>query len=85
VLASHARLQRDAVREQWVVQAPERLFVLDDVAHAVLSRCDGGLSVAEIAAELGAEFDAPVDEIRGDVLELLQDLAHKGIVHDQSA
>jgi pyrroloquinoline quinone biosynthesis protein D len=82
-LASHARLQRDSVRQQWVIQAPERLFVLDDVAHAVLSRCGKGLSVAEIAAELGAEFDAPVDEIRGDVLDLLQDLAHKGIVHDQ--
>ena len=82
-LAAHVRLQRDAVRQQWVVQAPERLFVLDDMAHAVLSRCGQGRSVAEIAAELGAEFDAPVDEIRGDVLELLQDLVDKGVVHDE--
>jgi pyrroloquinoline quinone biosynthesis protein D len=84
-LVAHARLQRDAVRERWVVQAPERLFVLDEVAHAVLSRCGGGLSVSQIAAELGAEFEAPIDEIRGDVLALLQDLADKGIVHDQPA
>lgn len=84
-LATHARLQHDAVRQQWVVQAPERLFVLDEVSHAVLSRCGNGLTVAEIAAELGIEFDAPADEIRGDVLELLQDLADKGIVHDQPA
>lgn len=82
-LASHARLQHDQVRGRWVVQAPERLYVLDDVAHAVLSRCGRGLSVAQIAAELGTEFDAPADEIRGDVLELLQDLADKGVVHDQ--
>jgi pyrroloquinoline quinone biosynthesis protein D len=82
-LVSHVRLQRDAVRQQWVVQAPERLFVLDDVAHAVLSRCGEGRSVAEIAAELSREFEAPVEEIRGDVLELLQDLADKGVVHDQ--
>jgi pyrroloquinoline quinone biosynthesis protein D len=82
-LATHARLQHDAVRQQWVVQAPERLFVLDEVAHAVLSLCGNGLTVAEIADQLGVEFDAPPDEIRGDVLELLQDLAEKGIVHDQ--
>jgi pyrroloquinoline quinone biosynthesis protein D len=82
-LAPHARLQRDSARQQWVVQAPERLYVLDEVAHAVLSRCDGGLSITDIVAALGAEFDAPADEIRGDVLELLQDLADKGIVRDQ--
>ena len=84
-LATHVRLQHDGVRQQWVVQAPERLFVLDEVAHAVLSRCGNGLTVAEIADQLGIEFDAPADEIRGDVLELLQDLADKGIVHDQRA
>lgn len=84
-LVAHARLQRDTARERWVVQAPERLFVLDEVAHAVLSRCSGTASVAQIAAELGAEFDAPVEEIRGDVLALLQDLADKGIVRDQPA
>jgi pyrroloquinoline quinone biosynthesis protein D len=82
-LASHARLQRDVVRQQWVVQAPERLFVLDDVAHAVLSRCGNGLTVAQIAADLSAEFEAPLDEIGGDVLELLQDFADKGVVRDQ--
>lgn len=84
-LVAHVRLQRDAVRGQWVVQAPERLFVLDEIAYAVLSRCGNGLSVAELAAELSAEFEAPIDEIRGDVLALLQDLADKGIVHDQPA
>ncbi len=84
-LVAHARLQHDAVRDRWVVQAPERLFVLDEIAYAVVSRCGNGLSVAEIAAALSAEFDAPVDEILGDVLALLQDLADKGIVHDHPA
>lgn len=82
-LAPHARLQRDAVRQQWIIQAPERLYVLDEIAHAVLHRCGNGLTVAEITADLSAEFDAPADEIGGDVLELLQDLADKGVVHDQ--
>jgi pyrroloquinoline quinone biosynthesis protein D len=82
-LASSCRLQHDAVRRQWVVQAPERLFMLDDAAYAVLSRCGKGLSVSDIVVDLSAEFDAPADEIRSDVLELLQELAGKGIVHDQ--
>jgi pyrroloquinoline quinone biosynthesis protein D len=82
-LASHVRLQRDAVRQQWIIQAPERLFVLDEVAYAVVSRCGQGHTVASIAADLGVEFDAPVEDIMGDVLELLQDLADKGVVHDQ--
>lgn len=82
-LASHARLQHDAVRQQWVIQAPERLFVLDEVAHAVVTRCGAGLTAAQIAADLSTEFDAPVDDILGDVLDLLRDLADKGIVRDQ--
>lgn len=84
-LVAHARLQHDAVRDRWVVQAPERLFVLDEIAYAVVSRCGNGLSVEEIAAQLSTEFEAPIAEIRGDVLALLQDLADKGIVHDQHA
>jgi pyrroloquinoline quinone biosynthesis protein D len=84
-LAPSSRLQHDTVRRRWIVQAPERLFVLDEIAYAVLSRCGRGLSIADIVGELGAEFDAPAGEIAGDVIGLLQDLADKGVVHDQPA
>jgi pyrroloquinoline quinone biosynthesis protein D len=80
-LAPHRRLRRDLQRGIWTVQAPERCFILDETAHAVLSRCDGNASLAAIIAALCAAFpDAPHDTIAADVTHLLQDLADKGVV-----
>ncbi|HYN39680.1 MAG TPA: pyrroloquinoline quinone biosynthesis peptide chaperone PqqD [Rhodospirillales bacterium] len=79
-LAPHVRLSFDARRQRWVVMAPERLLVPDDTALEVLRRCTGDASVDDIAADLAREFDAPADEIAGDVAALLRDLGDKGIV-----
>lgn len=80
-LAPHRRLRRDLQRGVWTVQAPERAFILDETAHAILSRCDGQASLAAIIESLCATFpDAPRDVIAADVTHLLQDLADKGVV-----
>ena len=74
------RLQFDKKRDQWVVQAPERLFVLDAVAHEILKRCDGEASVASIVEELAVAFSAPREVILKDVCALLQDLVDKRVI-----
>jgi pyrroloquinoline quinone biosynthesis protein D len=80
-LAPHRHLRRDLRRDVWTVQAPERTFILDETAHAILSRCDGQASLAAIIESLCAAFpDAPRDIIAADVTHLLQDLADKGVI-----
>ncbi len=80
-LAPHMRLRHDAVRGVWTVQAPERSFMLDEIAHTVISRCDGKASLDEIIAGLCADFPgAPRADIERDVIALLQDLADKGVI-----
>jgi pyrroloquinoline quinone biosynthesis protein D len=75
-----ARLQFSEQRSQWLVQAPERVFVPDETAVAVLQRVDGSASIAAIVDELARVYAAPREVIRDDVLELLRDLAGKGVI-----
>jgi pyrroloquinoline quinone biosynthesis protein D len=80
-LAPHRRLRHDAQRATWTIQAPERCFILDETAHAIVSRCDGQASLAAIIESLCAAFpDAPRPTISSDVTLLLQDLADKGVI-----
>jgi hypothetical protein len=51
-------------------------FSLNDVGGRVWALCDGR-TVAEIVDVICSEFDAPVETIRADVLELL------GALHDE--
>ncbi|MBI0433725.1 pyrroloquinoline quinone biosynthesis peptide chaperone PqqD [Roseomonas sp. KE0001] len=79
-LSPHARLHYDRRRESWVLLAPERVLVLDDVAYAILRRLDGQHDVARLAAALAEEYDAPASAIAEDVREVLEDLRRKGLV-----
>ncbi|MEQ9609047.1 MAG: pyrroloquinoline quinone biosynthesis peptide chaperone PqqD [Kiloniellaceae bacterium] len=74
------KLRFDKQRDQWVILAPERLFVLDTIALEIVKRCDGAASVGEIVDDLAATFAAPRDVILKDVGALLQDLADKRIL-----
>lgn len=75
-----ARLKKDAAREQWVVLAPERMFVLDDIGLAIMSGVDGAASVAIVIDRLAQRFDAPREQIAGDVQEMLQHFADQGVL-----
>lgn len=79
-LASHARLQFDKHRDQWVVQAPERLLVLDQIATEIVQRCTGEATVTAIIDDLAGKFTAPREVIARDVNTLLQDLVDKGVM-----
>jgi len=74
------KLRFDKQRDQWVILAPERLFVLDSIALEIVKRCDGKASVGEIVNDLAETFEAPRDVILKDVGALLQDLADKRIL-----
>ena len=79
-LPRHVRLKHDETRGAWVMLAPERVLMPDEIAVEILRRCDGEATVDAICAVLAAEFDAPEREIRDDVVAVLQDLADKGFL-----
>ena len=79
-LARHVKLRFDKRRERWVILAPERVLMPDDIAVEIVKRCDGAVTVGAIVADLAAEFGAPLEEVGRDVIGMLQDLADKGFV-----
>jgi pyrroloquinoline quinone biosynthesis protein D len=80
-LAAHMKLRFDKARETWTIQAPERSFMLDPIAHQVVSRLDGVATVGALIDDLCRSFpDAPSDVIGADVTKLIQDLADKSVL-----
>jgi pyrroloquinoline quinone biosynthesis protein D len=79
-LPRHIKLHFDVARQRWVLLAPERVLVPDEIAMEILRLCDGMASVAVIVDTLADKFKASREEVERDVIELLQDLADKGTV-----
>ena len=79
-LPRHIKRRFDEERGQWIVLAPERVLVLDDMSNEILLQCDGENSVASIVESLAESYDASPQEIEQDVMQLLQDLADKGFL-----
>ena len=79
-MPAYIKLRHDAGRGRWLILAPERVFDPDEIAVEVLKLCDGQRTVADIAGTLAKEYNAPIDEIRADIIAMLQDLADKGVV-----
>lgn len=79
-VAPHVRLIFDARRGCWVLLAPERLLMPDEVAVEVLRRCTGQASLDEIVADLARAFEGDRDEIARDVERLVHDLCGKGVL-----
>src|SRR5689334_24764897 len=80
VLPRHARLKFDETRKVWVILAPERVLVPDEIAVEVLQLCDGTRSVGDVVDLLAVKYAAPREAIAADVLAMLQDLADKGFL-----
>lgn len=80
-LAPHMKLRFDQARQTWTIQAPERSFLLDGVAEAIVSRCDGKASIAAVINSLCAAFPAaPRQAVETDVMKLIQDFVDKGVM-----
>jgi pyrroloquinoline quinone biosynthesis protein D len=79
-LAKHVRLQMDKVSGQTVLLYPEGILELNPTAEAILRRCDGKTSVAEMVTALAVEYEAIEEELRGDVLECLEQLGGRKFV-----
>lgn len=55
-------------------------YALDEVGGRVWELCDGTRSVADVISVICREFEAPVETIEADVLELLGELASEKLV-----
>jgi pyrroloquinoline quinone biosynthesis protein D len=60
-----------------VLVAPERVFKADGIAAVILKRCDGSVTIAQMADEFAAAYKAPRERILTDIVKLLQMLADK--------
>ncbi len=76
----HIKLRHDPGRDRWIILAPERVFDPDEISVEVLKLCDGARTVDDIAGQLASDYQAPKDVILKDIIEMLQDLADKGVV-----
>lgn len=74
------KLHFDSVRDAWMLLAPEKLFMPDDIALEILRLVDGRRTISAIIDNLSARFDAPPEAIAGDVVAVLDDLAARGAV-----
>ena len=73
-------LQYDETRERWVLQAPERVLVLDETGKEIVVLCDGKRSIGDIVDRFVAVYDAPRDIIAHDVGAVIQLLTDKGVL-----
>jgi pyrroloquinoline quinone biosynthesis protein D len=79
-LAAKVRLQFDRHSGQHLLLYPERGMQLDDSAAAIIKRCDGLHSIAEIAGSLAIEFDADAFDVESDALGFLQALSDRALL-----
>ena len=55
-------------------------YALDEVGARIWELCDGERSLDDIVGVLCAEFDAPADLIRSDVVEFVDDLRQEDLL-----
>ncbi len=80
-LPRHAKLRYDEARKKWIINAPERVFELDETAAEIMKLVDGVISINSIVDKLHQKFSAASrDQISKDVISMLQSLADKGFV-----
>jgi pyrroloquinoline quinone biosynthesis protein D len=79
-LCEGVRLHPDPLNGQCVLLFPEGVLWLNSTAIAVLSLCDGRKSVEEIAAILGAEYDAAPAFLSADIAECLLHLEERRLI-----
>ena len=80
-LPRHAKLRFDEARKKWIINAPERVFELDEIAAEVMQLVNGEASIIDIVDILVKKFKGASKEVvKKDVLSMLQPLAEKGFI-----
>lgn len=79
-LARGVRLRFDEARDGWMLLAPERAVKLDKIAASILQAVDGERDFAAVVESLAQDFNAPKEQIEGDVRQFLTDLMNKRMV-----
>ena len=80
-LPRHAKLRFDEARKKWIINAPERVFELDEIASEIIQLVNGESSISVIIDALCDKFEgAPMEVISKDTLSMLQSLADTGFV-----
>ena len=74
------RIKHDEARGEWLLLAPERVIKPDPIALAVLQRCTGEATYADIIDDLAKAYAAPRAQIEADVRKLLGTLITKRMV-----
>jgi hypothetical protein len=59
-------------------------FALDGIGGRVWELCRDGRTLAEVAATLSEEYDAPLPVIQEDVLELVTDLVREKLIREEA-
>ncbi|WP_299841875.1 pyrroloquinoline quinone biosynthesis peptide chaperone PqqD [uncultured Paracoccus sp.] len=79
------RLADDRVRGLRILQAPERAMQLDQIGDAILSELDGARSMGQITRDLASRYNAPEDQIAGDIHDFLTGLIERRMVFVRDA
>lgn len=65
------RLRHDGRRGCWVLLAPERVLFPCPITVDLLERLGSGRSLASLVSLMAEEYDAPEEEIRADLEDML--------------
>ncbi len=76
-LSRGVRLREDNVRNQMVLLAPERAIALDEIALAIVQALDGHKTLDDIASDFAQKFEAPKEQVLGDILSFVREFANR--------
>ena len=80
-LPRHAKLRYDNARKKWIINAPERVFELDEIAAQIIQLVNGTDSIKEIIESLSMKYkESSRETIASDTIAMLQPLADKGFI-----
>ena len=75
--AAQVKLHHDLARDQWILQAPEKIIELNETAVDIVEHCDGVLTVSEIIQSLCKEYQVSYEVISEDIMLTIQMLTDK--------
>jgi coenzyme PQQ synthesis protein D (PqqD) len=76
------RVLAQANAESLILLNPDdgQYYTLDEIGARIWQLCDGSRALTDVVTTIHAEYDAPVSEIRSDVLELVSELARERLL-----